>query len=267
MRSNYNKTTMSMIRWLAVLASSFMLAGCVTETGTVYSQEVVSEDAAQSHVNAAMSYLRDGDSENALRHLRKALEINPKSATVHNGLAYAFQLSGENALAEKHYKTALSLDSSNTTARNNYAYFLYSKGDYKKAKKQLELVVQDTLYARRVNAFFLMGQCNLRLADLDGAEAAFARAASLDRLFTPAILEMADINLQKKKYPQAQRYYDSYKALVKQQTARSLYIGIQLAGYFEDEDALASYSLALKNLYPKSEEYVRYREESGNGQK
>ena len=185
MRSEYNKSTMGLIGWLVLLACSLVLTGCVTETGSVYSQEVSPADAAQSHVDAAMSYLRDGDSENALRHLRKALEIDPKSTTVHNALAYAFQLSGEDALAEKHYKAALRLDSSNTTARNNYAYFLYTCGEFKSAKKQLELVVQDTLYARRVNAFFLMGQTDLQLDDMAGAEASFMRAASLDRLFTP----------------------------------------------------------------------------------
>lgn len=249
---------------LVAIAMAGLLSACVTETSTIYSTEVTEDEAVQSYVDAAQGYLRKGDSENALRHLRKALEVDDKNPAVHASLAYAFQMKGEMKLAEKHYKTSLKLDSSQSATRNNYGYFLFTQERYKEAIKQFDLVVADTLYPRRVQAFFLIGQSQLQLGDMDAAEEAFVRAAKLDRLFTPAILELADLNVQKQEFVLAQRYYDNYKALAKQ-NARSLFIGIQLADYFDDPDDLASYALALKNLYPRSEEYVRYRKEYGNG--
>jgi type IV pilus assembly protein PilF len=41
-------------------------------------------------------------------------------------------------------------------------------------------------------------------------------------------------------------------------------LGIQLAAQYNDRNALASYGLALKNLYPKSNEYLQYKSQYQN---
>jgi type IV pilus assembly protein PilF len=40
---------------------------------------------------------------------------------------------------------------------------------------------------------------------------------------------------------------------------------VRLADKFGDRNAQASYALALKNLYPRSEEYLEYVSVYGNG--
>lgn len=237
-------------------------SGCVTETThSVYSKEVTREGAVDSHVAAAMQYLREGDHDNALRHLKKANELDDHSATVNNGLALAFQMSGEKSLAEKHYKEALRADNSFTAARNNYAVFLYGEGRYDDACSQLKKVVGDTLYAGRPDAFVNLAKCELRRGRVDDAEEALTRALALNRMNASALLEMVDIKLDRGDYVGAHQYYQTFQLLKPQQSSRSLYLGIQLADYFGEQDQLASYAMALKSLYPHSEEYVRYRKE------
>lgn len=247
-----------------MMIGALLLSACVTETQhSAYTKEVSKDSAVQSHVNAGMEYLAKGDSENALRHLKNAHDRDPKSPVVQNGLALAFQMSGENELAEKHYKAALRADSNMTMARNNYGVFLYREGRYPEACKQMRLVIKDSLYDGRTSAFQNLGQCELKLGNLEEAEEAFERALAMNRMHSPAMLELADINMQQGEYVTAQNYYTTYKSLA-EQNARSLYIGIQLADYFDDEDKRASYALALKNMYPYSEEYLRYKNETNN---
>ena len=149
-----------------------------------------------------------------------------------------------------------------TMARNNYAVFLYREERYPEACKQMRKVIDDTLYDGRADAFQNLGRCELKLDNLDAAEEAFERSVSLNRTQVSAVLELAYINLQQGEYAVAQNYYRKYR-MTGQQSARSLYIGIQLADYFEEEDKRASYALALKNMYPYSEEYILYKNEHG----
>ena len=249
-----------------VLLAALGLGGCVTETQSAYTKEVTTEDAVQSHVNAAMKYLRQGDTENAMRHLKSAYDRDPDSAEVHNGMALVFQVTGEKELAEEHYKDALRADRDMTSARNNYAVFLYGEGRYPEACKQMRRVIEDTLYEGRASAFQNLGQCELKLGELEAAENAFERAFALNRRQPQVLLELSNVNIQQGDYVTAQKYYSQYRQLGPK-SARSLYIGIQLADYFEDEDGRASLALALKNMYPTSEEYVRYRNEQGNDTK
>ena len=253
-------------RWLYAAGVAVMigLTGCVTETKhSVYTNEYSRDAAVQARVNAAMEYLRKGDTDNAIRHLRAAHDLDKRSATVNNGLALAFQVTGEMSLAEKHYKAALRADSNLTAARNNYAVFLYGEERYPEACRHMRRVIDDTLYEKRADAFHNLGQCELRLGNTDAAEEAFTRALALNRGHSGAMLELADINLRQGSFVEAMRYYQQFDAR-SEQNARSLYVGIQLAEQFNEADTRASYALALKNLYPHSAEYLRYKKESSN---
>ena len=65
-------------------------------------------------------------------------------------------------------------------------------------------------------------------------------------------------------YPKSQQYYDAYRNEVEQQPAAALWLGIRLADKFDNRDSLSSFSLALKNLYPTSKEYLLYKDAYGN---
>jgi type IV pilus assembly protein PilF len=54
-------------------------------------------------------------------------------------------------------------------------------------------------------------------------------------------------------------YYDTYKRVARQQSARGLWLGIRLAQATGDRDAEGSYALALSNIYPDSAEYQAYQ--------
>ncbi len=175
-----------------------------------------------------------------------------------------YQNTGEYEQAAVNYRKAISLEPDSSRIRLNYASFLYQQGDYAKAAKELEIVTDDTLYPKRELAFANLGRCYLRMEDMESAEKAFMRAYLMDRRSPGIKLELASTYFQLANYSEAQKFYDAFRDQVSTQSPQALWLGIQLAAQYNDRNALASYGLALKNLYPKSNEYLQYKSQYQN---
>jgi type IV pilus assembly protein PilF len=244
---------------IAVMASALLLSACISSTDTVFTEKADPQKAMERRVELARQYIGEGDWDNAKRNLKLAYETDPNNAEVHEAFALVYQSTGEFEMAEQSYKTALKLDKKLSRARNNYAAFLYSQGRYKEAEQQLEIVVQDTLYEARPRAFVNLGLCRVQLFDSQGAEEAFRRVITMDRTNSIALLELAQLRYEAGDYASAERYYSTYRTVVRQQSARGLWLGVRLARATGDRDAEGSYALALSNLYPNSAEYQAFK--------
>ena len=65
---------------------------------------------AEEMVNAGVMSLNEGDAAQAVKHLSKALDLEPKSAHIHYCLAAAHALSGDASTTARHLKQAISAD-------------------------------------------------------------------------------------------------------------------------------------------------------------
>jgi len=247
------------LRILVTLVFTAVISACVTTTDSVFTEKADPVKALERRVELARQYIGEGNWDDAKRNLKLAYEMDPNNAEVHEAFALVYQSTGEYELAEQSYKTAIRLDKKFSRARNNYATFLYSQQRYEEAAEQLDYVVQDSLYKARPRAFVNLGLCRLQLFDSQGAEEAFRRALTMDRTNAIALLELAQLRFDAGDFRTAQSYYDTYRTVVRQQSARGLWLGIRLARENDDRDAEGSYALALANLYPKSVEYDAYK--------
>jgi len=248
---------MTLLSGMALLAG--LSGGCVTTTETVFTEKASPEKALERRVELARTYIGEGNWADAKRNLKLAYEIDPKNAGVHEAFALVYQSTGEYELAEENFKKAISLDGKFSRARNNYAAFLFSRERYEEAEAQLEYVTRDSLYAGRPMAFVNLGLCRQQLFNPEGAEEAFQRALAMDRTNRIALLEIAVIRFDVGDYNIATRYYNTYRTVVRQQSARGLWLGIRLARATGDRDAEGSYALALSNRYPDSAEYRAFQ--------
>lgn len=244
---------------LAIVLLPALLAACVSTTTGPFTKEASPEKALDRRVGLARQYIGEGDWENAKRNLKLAQQIDDSNAEVHEAFGLVYQSTGEYELAEEHFKKSISLDRKCSRCRNNYAAFLYNQERYRDAEQQLEVVVTDSLYSARPNAFVNLGLCRLKLFDPQGAEEAFVRTLSMDRTNRIALLELAAIRFETDDMNGARNYYNTYRQLVRQQSARGLWLGIRMARESGDRDAEASYALALSNLYPTSAEFQAYQ--------
>jgi type IV pilus assembly protein PilF len=155
--------------------------------------------------------------------------------------------------AEKHFKTALSINPRDAMALNNYGSFLYSRGRYEEAVRYLRILVQDTDYRARSQAYENLGLAELKLNERDAARESFSRSLQLSFSQPQSNLELAQLAYEDGDVKRAGGYYDAFRELAPQ-SARSLCLGMKIAQEQGDSDGLASYALALNNLFPDSPE-------------
>lgn len=254
-----------MKRLLAVIAAGLLLAACVQEP---VGPAVDKAAAARARVAIATELLRKGDNEQAQVQLKRALKDDPKSPEAHHMMAVLLERDGDTGKADKEYRRAVKLRPEYSQAHNNYGIFLFKNGRYKDAMEQFGLAADDLGYDNRAQAFEGLGRSARRAGDNDAASRAFVRALRLDGSLPMANLEMGEIQYEQGNYDAARAAYQRYLRLTDKvpQSAQSLWLGIRLARQSGDKDALASYELALRRLYPDSPEYKRYADSLTQGQ-
>ena len=245
---------------LRILLMGFVVAGlvgCVTVEDKPFKKKANKQRLIEVSVSAANSYIKARQLDKAKRHLNKALEADRKSPKVHNTYALLYRVEGEDALAEKHYRLAIKYDPGYSQAHNNYGTLLYQQGRYKESLEELKIAASDPQYDRRAQVFENIGRCSLKLADTEQARKAFQKAVRLDAKLARSLIELAKLSYSEEKYVNAYNYLNHFDAVAKH-SPESLWLGIRIQRVLGNKDALASYELALKNMYPNSMEYQEY---------
>ncbi len=240
---------------LAVL----LLGGCVTTIDGPDRKPSSQVDRLNAHLNLGRGYLRKKDYAGARTPLENALQTDPDSPEAHVLMAILNEGEEEMVLAEQQYLRALKLAPDYPMALSNYGRFLHGEGRLDEALVYLRKSVNENGYSGRALAYQNLGMAELQAGNTELAQDAFLRALSFDSSLYVSVFELADLAFKAQDYITSKKYYDIYSARVKQ-GARSLWLGIQLERRFNNPDSLASYELALKNLFPASPEYLLYKE-------
>ena len=243
-----------------VLFLLLAIAGCVSTQPAMKSE--MQDRAVADYMNLAKGYIRGGYTEKAVRPLKRALEIEPRSAEVYGLLGSVYELQGEKVLAEQSFNKALSIDANATSIRNNYGAFLFKMNRLSAAYRQFEIASDDVSYPQRSRTFENMGIVAVRQGNRDLALQHFDKALRLNASLPRANLELADIYFNRGDNRKAWTYYQAFTGLSRQD-ARSLWLGIQLARANGETDQVASYALQLERLYPGSQELREYRSRMG----
>ena len=240
---------------------AMVLTGCMTDvvTNSALERNKNPEKAISSYVAAGMFYLKSGDLAMADRKLRKAYELSPSSPEVNNALALLYSIEGEPDEVEQFYRDAIKFRPDYSAARNNYASFLYKQGRFSEAKEQLFVVIKDYAYVKRHQSLESLGYCYLSLKDKKKAETYFLKAIKRNPKMGRSMLELAEIYFDQKKYKLSEHYLSQFDK-ISAPTPRQLWLGVRLQRMLGDEHKLASFELALKNLFPDSHQYDVYKE-------
>lgn len=258
-----------LFRPLVICATVVMLVGCITTTtntsrtmtsaNTSSSQNKDRRQAAlEDYIQLGTAYLRQGEREQSLANFKRALDIDGRSAAAHNGLALLYQLNREMELAEKHYKQAITYDSGFTQGRNNYAVFLVRNERLEEAYQQLLVAAEDLYYPRRAQIFLSLGEVASALGKTPEAIAAWERVIGLNPKMAIPYLSLAEEFFKTRDYPKTKLYLDQFGRLAKP-NARSLWLAVRLEDAFGNADGVSSKGLALKNLFPYSEQALAYQ--------
>ncbi len=249
----------TLFRGMALILFLGLAAGCIHTSTGGYRGEPDREKALSDNIRLGMAYLSSGDTHRAKRPLINAIEIAPRSAEAHNALGLVYYVDQEFALAEEHYRKAIQYDPAYTKAYFNFGALLYNRGRYPEAVHHYRVATADTLYEQRPAAFENLGYALLAMGDRAGARAAFTRALSFNRDLPRSHLSLARMYFDDENYDASLKHFQRFAGLSRH-SAESLWLGIRLQRVLNDRDALASYALQLRNMYPESDEYQLYRE-------
>ncbi len=248
---------MSRMRLSWCLLLVVVLSGCVS-TGQPQRQ-ANTDQMLDNHLQLALGYIGTGNRESARHHLHKAEELRRRAPGVLHAYALLYQSEGELELADDYYRRAIAADRHFSQARFNYGVYLYNQTRFNDALEQFQRVTEDLDYERRSLAFTYLGITAVQLGQQEAAATAFRRAVRLDPTQARAYLELARLEFDHGNFSTAKQWLDQHNRL-SQATPASLWLGLRLARVFGDRDTEASNAMALRNLFPYSEETLAYQD-------
>ncbi|MDH5358428.1 MAG: type IV pilus biogenesis/stability protein PilW [Gammaproteobacteria bacterium] len=238
--------------WIVVTAVS-LLIGCQTTGNTRPDHVAPDPKAAEINMRLGLNYLQRGDYEIALQKLQKALRQNPNLASAHNTIALLYQRLDEMKKAESHFKEAVIREPKYSEAQNNYGVFLCQQGRYDEAEQHFLEAIKNPLYSSPAQALENAAMCASRIPDNARAEELFRQALRINPTLSKSLLWMADLSYQQQDYLQSRAYIERYQS-VASWSAQALLLAIKTENQLDDQNAVSSYILLLKERFPDSEE-------------
>jgi Tfp pilus assembly protein PilF len=133
--------------------------------------------AAEKEFDRATKAWKDGKSDEAVAHLRKAIEIYPDYLKAHNDLGTYFLSQGKLDDAATELREAVRIDPKAFNPRLNLGIVLVSQHDFRSAAENLDSAL--TLDATSPAAHLYSGLANIGLRDLERAEKELSSAYKL----------------------------------------------------------------------------------------
>ena len=250
--------------FVAALALAGMLAGCAATPERAGEPQPDRRKVAELNTQLGIAYMRERDHTRAMSRLERALRADPTYAPAHTAMALLYDRLGEPEQAERHHRDAVRVDPKDSYARNAYGTFLCARGRLDEADAQFRAALENPLYETPWIALTNAGRCALKAGDRRKAETYFREALRREPRFAPALIAMAELSFELGRPLQARAYLQRYEA-VAPHTPRSLWLGVRIERALGDRDAEASYALLLKGKFPDAKETRQLLESEARG--
>ncbi len=239
------------ILWYFVLAIA--LANCTTTSSSKKKPDPAKVAARKSNVliNLGMAYVERGQYQVAMEEFNKALKIDPRSYDAHTAIANLYETIDQSQLAEQHYKKAIELAPDNPSTLNNYGKYLCNKDNYSEAESYFAKAAETPLYSRPWIPLTNAGQCMQRASHFQKAEFNYRAALKKNPTYAPALMAMAQLSFEQKKYQSARAFLQRYES-VQKLNAEQLHLAIEIEKALGDNETAAKYAQKLRKQFPDS---------------
>lgn len=169
------------VRCLALLAAVATLAACASSASprAAANPDLDPRDplAGTRLMQQGQALVAEGRVPEGLDRYRVALGLQPKNPTIHNLIGVAQLQQRESAKALESFNRALALAPQYSDARNNRGAAYVQLGQLAMAESDFLAVLGDVTYASRANVYFNIGSLYLTQGNLSAAEENLRRAA------------------------------------------------------------------------------------------
>ena len=237
-----------------IIIAVVLLQACVN-TGKLSKKKAV--DAANFNARLGASYLQRNELEHAREKLEKALQQDPKNALAHASFAKLQHRIQKDSAARKHFELAVGLDPDEADHHNSFGIFLCQVGDAGEAEEQFKLAAENPYYATPEFALDNAGLCMLDVKNYEAAEGYLRDALRANPKFANAYLHMAELMHIRQRLTVSDAYFQRFLAYGKD-TAKSLWLGLQIKRDSGDLPGAQQYASRLLNEFPASAEAGQY---------
>ncbi len=247
---------MSIMRSLFVVTLTVVLIATLSACATVQEREREEKRnfrIADTNMRLGLGYLQQGRVQAALEKLQKALAAKPDYPEAHSTIALVYGQLAKNEKAEKHYLRALELSPKEGSVQNNYAVFLCGIGKPVDAEAYFLRAIKSRNYRTPAQALENLGVCSMQTPDQEKAEIYLRKALQIDPRLPRALLQMAQISVEKKRAMSGRAYLQRYQE-VATLGADGLWLGIQVETQLGDMEAVRDYENRLYRHFPDSRE-------------
>ncbi|MEE9452126.1 MAG: type IV pilus biogenesis/stability protein PilW [Gammaproteobacteria bacterium] len=245
------------IKFLLLFLVFSLFVACAT--GVLPSRDEGSEDreadTVSPNLQLGLGYIHIGNNVRAKQKLLAAIEQAPHSPEANGAMAYYAETTGDIELAEAYYQKALRYSGGEGAPFNNYGVFLCRQGNYQQAQQYFNTALQDQNYLNVAGIYENAGICAMLTSDFKQAEEYFIKSINHDSKRPTSLLQLAELRYQQKKYQQAHSYLQAYEKTASL-TAKSAWLGYNIAMKNNSSENLGSYAFVLSEEFPDSREYL-----------
>ena len=240
---------MNVHRLIPVLIS-MLLIGCVTTNSS--DLPVSEKDAARLNLDLGISYLRQGELEQAMYKLQKSIDIEPDNATAHRVLGMVYERMDDIKNAEKEYRLAVKQAPDDADALNQLGSFVCMRGDVRESLKYYDRALKIPRYKSRYQIYTNAGTCAKEI-DLALAESYLRKGLAENAVNPEGLYQMADVTYRREVYLQS-RAFIQRRLAVAPASPDVLWLAYRIETALNDKLSAEDFSTQLLKEFPASAE-------------
>ena len=154
---------------------------------------------------------RHGDADEAVKFMRKVLELNPKRPDVYKSIGWFEMQKGQYEKAITNWRKALEINPKIPDMHNSIALAFLGLGKQKEAIEELKKDIQ--ISPNSAFNYFMLGQVYLQLKDYDNARKSYEKAIALQPDYTNAYHGLFTVCIRLKEKTKAREYMTIFRKL------------------------------------------------------
>lgn len=249
---------------LTLIILTMLLSACITSTSGPARTPPSDRDAARANTSLGLNYMRQGNYELAMEKLRRAIDQEPDLPEAHAAIALVYGRLGESLDADRHYRKALQLAPADPDIQNNYGVFLCGQKRYAEADKFFLRAAENPRYRTPEAAWTNAGVCVRNVPAPEKAETYFRQALARNPGFPDALWQMADLSFERGHQLQARAFLER-RLGAGEASPEALWLGVRLEHSLGHAGVAKEYAQRLKTEFPTSVQTRYLLELESNG--
>ena len=236
-----------------LFAGLLVLAGCANQNTATSDQQqgqFNQADAAKTRISLGLTYLKNGNYQQAKFNLDKALQFAPEMADAHFSLGYYYQLVGEEQAASASYAKAMKLAPDNADIANSYGAFLCQTGDYQGAKTYFLKAINNPNYIRVAESYENLALCAQKEGRAGDTLVYLQQALKHDPGRTRSTILLLQTLIEQQQWQQADELLGRYEKMGAV-NATTLWMRTQIEQGMGNSQKAQGYARMLVQMFPE----------------